>query len=157
MIVLDTNVISETMKPAPDPVVLDWINRQAEDALFITAITIAEISAGIHKMDAGKRRDDLDRRLQDMVQMFKGRTLTFDLGAALLFGRVIGDARRNGLAISFQDGLIAATATWRKCAVASRDVGPFEAAGLEVINPWTADPESDDTPNTPNQDEDNDT
>ena len=139
MIVLDTNVVSEVMKPAPDPLVLGWINRQAEDALFVTTVTIAEISAGIHKLDTGKRRDALDRRLQDMAQLFKGRTLTFDLGAAMLFGRIIGEARRNGLAIGFQDGLIAAIASWRKCAVATRDVAPFEAAQLDVINPWEAD------------------
>ena len=71
MIILDTNVISETMKAAPDPLVLGWINRQAEDALFISTVTVAEISAGIHKLDAGKRRADLDRRLQDMVHLFK--------------------------------------------------------------------------------------
>lgn len=136
MIVLDTNVISEVMKPSPDPAVMMWINRQSEDALFITTITVAEISAGIHKLDAGKRRDDLDRRLQDMVKLFNGRTLTFDLGAAMIFGRIIGEARRKGLAIGFQDGLIAAIVTWNKLAVASRDVSPFEAAGIEVINPW---------------------
>lgn len=149
MIVLDTNVISEVMKPSPDPIVLEWLNRQSEDALFITTITVAEISAGIHKLDAGKRRDDLDRRLQDMVQLFNGRSLTFDLGAAMRFGRIMGEARRNGLAIGFQDGLIAATAIWHKCAVASRDVAPFEAAGLEVINPWSSEVESDDTSTTP--------
>ncbi|WP_340249655.1 type II toxin-antitoxin system VapC family toxin [Sulfitobacter pontiacus] len=156
MIVLDTNVISEVMKPSPDPVVLEWINRQSEDALFITTITVAEISAGIQKLDAGKRRDDLDRRLQDMVQLFNGRTLTFDLGAAMLFGRIIGEARRNGLAIGFQDGLIAATAAWRKCAVASRDVSPFEAAGVEVINPWfaPAEDEADMPTTTHNEDDD---
>ena len=148
MIILDTNVISETMKAAPDPLVLGWINRQAEDALFISTVTVAEISAGIHKLDAGKRRADLDRRLQDMVHLFKDHTLSFDLGAAMLFGHVIGDARRNGRAIGFPDGLIAAIASRNKCAVASRDVGPFDAAGLDVINPWTAKIEDDDTPPT---------
>ena len=118
MIVLDTNVVAEVRALSPDPSVLGFIKRQAEEALFVTTVTIAEISAGIHKLDTGKRRDDLDRRLQDMTQLFKGRTLTFDLGAAMLFGRIIGEARRNGLAIGFQDGLIAAIASWRKCAVA---------------------------------------
>ena len=63
-------------------------------------VTTAEISAGIHKPDAGKHRNDLDRRLQDMVHLFKDRTLSVDPSAAMLFGRVIGDARRNGWAVS---------------------------------------------------------
>ena len=82
------------------------------------------------------------QRFKETVQLFFGRTLPFDLGAALVFGGIISDARRKGLAIGFQDGLIAAVATYRKCAVATRDVGPFEAAGVEVINPWKADPDT---------------
>ncbi len=136
MIILDTNVISEIMKSEPDPVVLDWLNKQTEDSLFITTITAAEITAGIQKLAEGNRRADLEKRLQNMVQLFDGRILSFNLEAAMIFGRIIGDARRNGLAIGFQDGLIAAIASWQKCAIASRDISPFKAAGLKVINPW---------------------
>ncbi len=142
MIILDTNVISEVAKPDASPNVIAWLNRQSEDALYLTTIIIAELNAGVHKKDAGKRRDDLEQRFKETVQLFSGRTLPFDLGAALVFGGIISDARRKGKAIGFQDGLIAAVATYRKCAVATRDVKPFKAAGVEVINPWNADPDT---------------
>ena len=142
MIILDTNVISEVTKPGPSPSVLAWFDRQAEDALYLTTVTIAEFSAGVHKLDAGRRRDDLERRLMDTVKLFSERLFPFDLGAALLFGEVQAVARRRGRAIGFQDGLIAAIAVHRKAAVATRDVSPFEAADVEVVNPWTANAET---------------
>ena len=142
MIILDTNVISEVAKPNSSPSVLAWLDRQAEDALYLTTVTIAEISAGVHKLDAGKRRDGLERRLKDTVDLFSGRLFPFDLGASLLFGEVLAVARRRGCDIGFQDGLIAAIAIHRNAAVATRDVSPFEAADVEVINPWEANAET---------------
>lgn len=142
MIILDTNVISEVTKPDSSPSVLAWLDRQAEDALYLTTVTIAEISAGVHKLEAGRRRDDLERRLKDTVELFSDRLFPFDLGAALLFGEVLALARRRGRAIGFQDGLIAAIAIHRKAAVATRDVSPFEATSAEVINPWQANAET---------------
>ncbi len=142
MIILDTNVISEVAKSNSSPSVLAWLDRQAEDALYLTTVTIAEISAGVHKLDAGRRRDDLERRLKDTVELFSDRLLTFDLCAALLFGEVLAVGRRQGRAIGILDGLVAAIAVHSKAAVATRDVSPFEAAGIEVINPWEANAET---------------
>lgn len=142
MIILDTNVISEVRKPDASPSVLAWLDRQAADALYLTSITIAEISAGVHKLDAGRRRDDLERRLNETVDLFSDRLFPFDLGAALLLGEVMAVARRQGRAIGFPDGQIAAIAVHRKAAVATRDVSPFEAACVEVINPWEANSET---------------
>ncbi|MXX89028.1 MAG: type II toxin-antitoxin system VapC family toxin [Boseongicola sp. SB0677_bin_26] len=142
MIILDTNVISEVTKSDSSPPVLAWLDRQAEDALYLTTVTIAEISAGVHKLEAGRRRDDLGRRLTDTVELFSDRLFPFDLGAALLYGEVLDFARRRGRAIGFQDGLIAAIAVHRKAAIATRDASPFEAAGVEVINPWHANAET---------------
>lgn len=142
MIILDTNVISEVMKPNASPSVLAWLDRQAEDALYLTTVTIAEISAGVHKLEAGRRRDGLERRLKDTVELFSDRLFPFDLGAALMFGEVLAIARRRGRAIGLQDGLIAAIAVHRKAAVATRDASPFEAADVEVVNPWEANAET---------------
>jgi predicted nucleic acid-binding protein len=140
MIILDTNVISELTKPKPSPAVVAWLNRQSRDALYITAITIAEIGAGVCKLDHGKRRSDLEKRHEEFVDLFTGRILPFDLMAAMIFGPTIGDARAKGIAISFQDGLIASIARMQQSAcVATRDVRPFSEANIEVINPWDAD------------------
>ena len=139
MIVLDTNVISEVMRAAPDPRVLDWLNRQMRASLYLTTVTLAELGAGIHALPKGKRRDDLERRCGDFVALFDRRILGVDEAAAAQFGPIIGEARRNGVTISFQDGLIAAIARAnRNAAVATRDETPFAAASLEVLNPWEA-------------------
>ena len=143
MIILDTNVISEVMRPKPSPNVVAWLNKQSKDSLYLTTVTIAEIGAGVCKLDHGKRRDDLEQRHRDFVELFTGRILGVDLMAAMLFGSTIGDAREKGITISFQDGLIAAIArTQQSAAVATRDVTPFENANIEVINPWEAGPET---------------
>lgn len=143
MIILDTNVISEVMRPKPSSNVVAWLNKQSKDSLYLTTVTIAEIGAGVCKLDHGKRRDDLEQRHRDFVELFTGRILEVDLMAAMLFGSTIGDAREKGITISFQDGLIAAIArTQQSAAIATRDVTPFENANIEVINPWEADPET---------------
>jgi predicted nucleic acid-binding protein len=137
---LDTNVISELTKPKPSPSVVAWLNRQSRDALYITTVTVAEIGAGVSKLDHGKRRADLEKRHEEFLDLFGGRILSFDLSAAMMFGRTIGDARAKGIAISFQDGLIASIARMQQSAcVATRDVLPFTEANIEVINPWDAD------------------
>jgi len=143
MIILDTNVISEVMRPNPSPNVVAWLNKQSKDSLYLTTVTIAEIGAGVCKLDHGKRRDDLEQRHKDFMELFTGRILDVDLMAAMLFGSTIGDAREKGITISFQDGLIASIArTQKSAAVATRDVTPFENANIEVINPWEANPET---------------
>ena len=143
MIILDTNVISEVMRPKTSSNVVAWLNKQSKDSLYLTTVTIAEIGAGVCKLDHGKRRDDLEQRHRDFVELFTGRILEVDLMAAMLFGSTIGDAREKGITISFQDGLIASIArTQQSAAVATRDVTPFENANIEVINPWEADPET---------------
>ena len=143
MIILDTNVISEVMRPKPSPNVIAWLNKQSKYSLYLTTVTIAEIGAGVCKLDHGKRRDDLEQRYKDFVELFTGRILDVDLMAAMRFGSIIGDARERGITISFQDGLIASIAqTQQSAAVATRDVIPFGNANIEVINPWEADPET---------------
>lgn len=131
MILLDTNVISEPWRPVPEPRVLAWIDAQAIETLFLSAVTVAELRFGIGAMPAGRRRSVLHERLeQEVLPLFEGRVLSFDLAAsqsyAELMGRAIGKA----------DGYIAATAASRGYVVASRDVSPFEAAGVRVLNPW---------------------
>lgn len=138
MIILDTNVVAEVMKPDSSPSVLAWLDRQAEDSLYLTTVTIAEISDVIHKLDTGRRGYNLERRLTDTVELFSDRLFPFDLGAAVRFGEVVAVARLRGHAIGLQDGLTAAIAVHRRAEVATRDVSPFEAADVQAVNPWMA-------------------
>ncbi|MEW9275216.1 type II toxin-antitoxin system VapC family toxin [Gluconobacter oxydans] len=137
MILLDTNVISEPWKPVPEPRVLAWIDGQVIETLFLSAVTVAELRFGIGAMPAGRRRSVLYERLeQQVLPLFAGRVLSFDLAASLAYAELMVRARSEGRAIGKADGYIAATAASHGYAVASRDVSPFEAAGVRVLNPW---------------------
>lgn len=137
MIILDTNVISETMNPSPEPRVIDWLNRQELTTLHLTAIGLAELRFGIARLDPGRKRDDLGLRLERMLaEVFPGRVLPFDAAAAEAFGVLAAIAERHGKAVGFADGAIAAIAAAQGYIVATRDTEPFEAMGVKVIDPW---------------------
>ena len=137
MIVLDTNVISEPLRPAPENRVTEWINAQALETLYLSAITVAEVRFGLASLPAGKRRDRLQASLEKQVlPLFVGRVLPFDMSASQAYSELMAKARATGLAIATADGYIAATAAASGMMVATRDVNPFVAAGLDVINPW---------------------
>ena len=137
MILIDTNVVSKPWKPAPDTRVLGWLDAQAIETLFLAAITIAELRFGIAAMPEGKRRTVLHDRLEgEVLPLFSGRILPFDLDVSKAYATLMAAARGSGKAIGTADGYIAATALAHGFSVATRDVSPFEAAGLKVINPW---------------------
>jgi predicted nucleic acid-binding protein len=137
MIVVDTNVISEMWKIAPSPNVRAWMNAQAVETLYLSAITVAELRLGIAAMPAGKRRAFYQERLEKgLLPAFLGRVLVFDLATSGAYAELVARARAAGRAINREDGYIAATAQVRGFAVATRDASPFDAAGLCVINPW---------------------
>ncbi|SCX34352.1 type II toxin-antitoxin system VapC family toxin [Agrobacterium rosae] len=139
MILLDTNVISEPWKPAPDTAVLTWLDAQAIETLFISAISIAELRFGIASMPSGKRKTILHDRLEgEVLPIFDGRILPFFEGTSQFYADLMASGRTSGKAIGRADGYIAATAAENHLAVATRDTRPFEAAGLIVINPWSA-------------------
>ncbi|RWX81704.1 type II toxin-antitoxin system VapC family toxin [Neorhizobium lilium] len=137
MILLDTNVISEPWKPAPDTTVLTWLDAQVIETLFISAISIAELRFAIASMPSGKRQTILHDRLEgEVLPHFDGRILPFNVGTSKFYAELMADSRVSGKAIGKADGYIAATAAENHLAVATRDTSPFEAAGLKVINPW---------------------
>ncbi|MFC3072743.1 MULTISPECIES: type II toxin-antitoxin system VapC family toxin [Shinella] len=138
MILLDTNLISEPWKPVPDQAVVAWLDDQAIETLFLSAITIAELRFGIAAMPSGKRQAILRDRLEDEVlPHFSDRILSFDLAASQFFSELMARARIAGKAIGTADGYISAIAAANGLAIATRDTRPFEAAGLKVINPWS--------------------
>ena len=137
MILLDTNVVSEPLRPAPDARVIEWIDAQPLETLFLSAITVAELRAGVALLPAGKRRTGLQQNLEKRVlPLFAGRVLSFDLACTQAYAVLLARARKAGLAIATADGYIAAIAAANGFTVATRDAGPFEAAGVAVIDPW---------------------
>jgi predicted nucleic acid-binding protein len=138
MILLDTNVISEPWKPVPDYTVIAWLDAQAIETLFLSAITIAELRFGIAAIPIGKRQTILRDRLEgEVLPHFSERILPFNLAASQSYAELMARARVSGKAIGTADGYIAATAAANDLVVATRDASPFEAAGLKVINPWS--------------------
>ena len=139
MILLDTSVVSEPLRPEPDTAVIAWIDAQPLETLFLSAITVAELRAGVALLPAGKRRSGLQQNLEKRVlPLFAGRVLPFDLACTPAYAELMAKARATGVTIATADGYIAAIATTNGFAVATRDTGPFEAAGMAVINPWRA-------------------
>jgi predicted nucleic acid-binding protein len=137
MILLDTNVISEPLKLTADVGVLTWIDAQIIETLYLSTISLAELRFGMACLPPGQRRDTLQTSLeQRILPLFVGRILSFDGAACEAYAVLRARARNQGRAIAPADGYIAATATAHGLMVATRDTGPFEAAGLTVINPW---------------------
>lgn len=138
MIVLDTNVVSEAMKPEPCPSVRAWLNDQAAETLYLSTVTLAELLFGIAALPAGKRQERLAQALEGLMALFRDRMLPFDLDAARRYADLAVTAKTRGRGFPTPDGYIAAIAASRGFIVASRDTAPYTAAGVSVINPWEA-------------------
>jgi hypothetical protein len=137
VILLDTNVVSEALRPAPEARVVAWIDAQPLETLFLAAITVAELRFGIAAMAAGRRRRDLHDSFESRVlPLFAGRVLPFELAASESYATLMARARAAGVAIGRADGWIAATAAANGMAVATRDAAPFRAARVRTIDPW---------------------
>lgn len=136
MIILDTNIISEAIKPMPHAAVQAWLNQQAAGDLFITSITLAELTFGVGVLPEGKRKDLLRQTIEGMLALFQDRILPFDAHAARCYATLAITARTHGKGFPTPDGYIAAIAASRSFLVASRDIAPYEACQLKVINPW---------------------
>jgi len=138
MIVLDTNVVSEAMKPEPHPAVRAWLNAQAAQTLYLSSVTLAELLFGIAALPTGKRQDLLAKALDGVLALFQDRVLSFDTDAARHYAELAVMARASGRGFPTPDGYIAAIAASRGFIVASRDTAPFQAAGVRIINLWEA-------------------
>ena len=139
MILVDTNVVSEPLRALPEPRVAEWLDEQALETLYLSAISVAELRFGVLSMPVGRRRERLHEDLeQQVLPMFAGRILAFDLAASQTYAELMAKARTAGRSISVSDGYIAATAAANAMMVATRDTGPFEAAGSNTVDPWVA-------------------
>ncbi|ESW95122.1 recombinase [Mesorhizobium sp. LSJC268A00] len=138
-LLLDTNVLSEVTRPAPDARVLGWLDELDEDRSFISVVSIAEIWRGVSLMDEGRKREALAEWLaRDLPQRFEQRVLPVDDAVALAWGDLMGLAKRRGRGLSSMDGLIAATAIAHELTLATCNTKDFEGFGLELFDPWTA-------------------
>jgi predicted nucleic acid-binding protein len=136
MILLDTNVVSEAIKPESHATVRAWLDAQVAETLFLPSITIAELLFGIGALPDGRRKSMLAARIDGLLEAFNGRILHFDTRAAQHYADLAVKARAGGRGFPTPDGYIAAIAAAHGFAVASRDTSAFKAAGLTVINPW---------------------
>ena len=137
MIILDTNVVSEPIKPDGARGVQYWLDEQIAETLYLTSISLSELLLGVELLPSGKRKVGLAAALSELLStLFGTRILPFDQQAATLYAARVSSARAAGKAISMADGQIAAIAAVHGFTVATRDTAPFVAAGVPVVNPW---------------------
>ena len=137
MIILNTNVVSELMRPSPAESVVKWVSEQGTSNLYISTITEAELRYGVEIMPAGRRRDGLCAAMEAMFREdFAGRILPFDRSSAQAYAMIAAKRRSKGHPINHADCQIAAVARSIGASVATRDVSDVAGCGIEVINPW---------------------
>ncbi len=138
MIIVDTNVASELMKPSPDPGVRDWVRARRGNELCTTSIALAEIRYGIERLPAGRRRDLLLATADDVFSAFEDQVLPFDAVAATHYPVIVTRRDRAGLPIDGFDAQIASICHTHRAALATRNGKDFQYTGIDVIDPWSA-------------------
>lgn len=136
---LDTNCISELVRPTPEPRVMEWVEAADETMLYLSVLTLGEIRKGLAALPQGTRRTRLETWLEvDLQARFAGRILPVDSGVADRWGSIAAQAKRGGKVLPVIDGLLAATAIHYDLTVVSRNAGDFEQSLVPVLNPWQA-------------------
>ena len=133
---LDTNILSELTKPSPSPGVVAWLQQQADETLYISSWTLAELRRGISRLPVGSKRQRLEEWFIGPAsprQLFAGRILSFDISAALLWGELMANAEREGRPRDRADAIVAAVASANGCVVVTRNTRDFP--GSEVLDP----------------------
>ena len=134
---LDTNVISEWVKPRPSAAVVAWLGATDEDRLFVSVITLGELRRGVEKLAAGARRTGLDAWLRyDLPERFEGRVVGVDAQTADAWGRIVADRERQGRRLGAIDALVAATAVRHELTLVTRNTRDFEPTVAALANPW---------------------
>jgi predicted nucleic acid-binding protein len=139
MIVLDTNVLSEALRPSPSNIVMRWLAAQEPMEVFVTTITQAEVLYGVEVLPAGKRRNRLHGAIEKLFSdEFQGRILPFDEESARVFAKIVSSREAMGRPISQFDAMIAAISRSRHAAIATRNTNDFEHCEVRIIDPWAA-------------------
>jgi len=137
VIVLDTNVLSEPLKASPALKCLRWLDEQAAETLYISTVSYAELWIGVLRLPDGKRKKDLAASVQAVLELFRQRTLTFDVAAAQELARIAVHAAKAGHRVNAPDAYIAACAAAHGFAVATRNAKHFAHTGVAIVNPWS--------------------
>ena len=135
---LDTNVVSEWVKPRPDPRVVAWLADVDEDRVFLSVVTLGEIRHGIERLPAGRRRERLDEWLrEELPERFESRVLPIDVAVANAWGRIVAQRERTGRSISTIDAFIAATAEVHGLTLVTRNASDFRSSVKTLVDPWS--------------------
>jgi hypothetical protein len=139
VIVLDTNVVSELMRPVPNPAVLAWVDAQSDRDLWLCSVVVSELLYGLARLPMGSRRAQLTQAFEAMLaEDFAGRVLAFDLPAAVVYADLLSTREQQGQPLAMADAQIAATCLAHGARLATRNVRDFEGLGLSWVNPWTS-------------------
>lgn len=137
MIVLDTNVVSELMREAPDGNVIDWVDQYSTDQVFLTAVTVAELQYGVLRLPDGRRKRKLKAKIAEMItEDFHDQILPFDSAAAEHYAQLVVRRELGGRPISMADAQIAAICGLRDALLVTRNTKDFMETGVETVNPW---------------------
>lgn len=135
-LLLDTCVLSEVQKPKPNKKVIDTINSISNSDIFLSAVTIGEVTKGISLLKASKRKNELQKWLQAIEKKYSHRILNIDIETARIWGELTAKAQQVGKVVSAMDGMIAATGLRHGLHIVTRNVSDFEVTGAMLINPW---------------------
>ena len=139
MIVLDTNVVSELARPTPSPAVIEWVDAQDSSSLVITALTAAEVRAGVALLPNGRRKQDIGLRMESLLtETFAGFVLAFDIDSSAHYADIVAGRRRAGRPISAFDAQIASVCRQHDADLATRNTADFTDTGIQLINPWNS-------------------
>jgi toxin FitB len=138
VIVLDTNVVSELMRPFPNTAVVTWVSQQVRGSLVTTAITVAEIRFGLARLPHGRRATELRQLADEVLGAFPGQVLPFDTAAATLYGDIAAARERGGRPIDALDAQIAGISRAHSTSLATRNTRDFVDTGVELLDPWRA-------------------
>jgi len=137
MIILDTNILSAVMREIPDSIIVEWLDLQARESIWTTAITVFEIQLGLSILEKGKRRERLEQTFQLALEtIFEGRVLPFDEASAMASADIAAKRRRKGITMDMRDTQIAGIAVAKRSSLATRNTKDFQELTVPVINPW---------------------
>ncbi len=134
---LDTCILSETIKPTPDARVVAWLSEQNEEELFISTISVGELRKGIERLPAGSKKHHLLIWLSRLLEMYSTRFLDFDPECAMSWGSLCAEAKQEGHPLPVLDSMLAATALRFGCTLVTRNTRDYEGTPARVLNPWT--------------------